>query len=278
MDFEKTIDKLSASVPEPVEGTYVGDDGLLYCSKCDGKRETVVSFLEKERKVRCICTCQKEMLEAEEEARKNEERMQRIEALRKTGFQDGELVKWTFYNDDGSQPEAMSAASKYVENFNLFKKDGQGLLLYGSVGTGKTYVAAAIANALVDKGIPAMVTNFARIANKLQESFSGRQAYLDSLNKFDLLVIDDLAAERKTEFMQEVVFNVIDSRYRSGLPMVITTNLSIEEITKATDVAEVRVYDRILEKCLPIEVKGRSHRRKKLKQEYDEMKELLGLD
>ena len=278
MDFDDTIDKLSNSVPEPVEETYLGDDGLLHCSKCDGFRETIISFMEKERKVRCICKCQKEALDAEEEARLNHEKLKRIENLRRTGFQDGELMNWTFYNDDGSHPEVMKAARNYVENFKTFKESGKGLIFYGSVGTGKTYVAAAIANALVDKSIPVLVTNFARIANKLQESFDGRQAYLDDLNKFDLIVIDDLATERKTEYMQEIVFNVVDARYRSGLPMIITTNLGIETLKNPTSVSDTRIFDRILEKCFPIEVKGKSHRRKKIKEEYDDMKELLGLD
>lgn len=278
MDFNKTIEQLSQSVPAPTEETYTADDGLLHCKKCDGTRETMITFMGKERKVRCICRCQKEALNAEEEARKNAEKMRWIEKLRKTSFQDKKLTEWTFYNDDGSHPEIMKAARNYVENFKEFKKDGKGLLLYGDVGTGKTYVAAAIANALVDRGVPVMMTNFVRIANKLQESFNGRQAYLDNLNKFDLLVIDDLAAERKTEYMQEIVFNVVDARYRSGLPMIITTNLGIAAIKNATETAERRVYDRVLEKCFPIEVKGKSHRRKKVNAEYEDMKALLGLN
>ena len=278
MDFDKTIEQISQNVPEPVEETYTGEDGLLRCKKCNDKLETMVEFLGKTKKVRCICTCQKEARDAEEEARKNEERLRRIAELRKTGFQDGQLINWTFYNDDGSQPKVMQAARNYVENFQTFKKDGKGLLLYGNVGTGKTYVAAAIANALVDKGVPVLVTNFARISNKLQESFEGRQAYLDNLDRFDLLVIDDLATERRTEYMQEIVFNVVDARYRSGLPMIITTNLSLEAVKNPPNVADNRIYDRVLEKCFPIEVKGKSHRRKNINNEYADMKALLGLN
>lgn len=280
MDFEKTIEKLSASVPAPQEETYVDEDGLLRCSKCDGKRETIIKhpFKDETKKVRCICDCYAKALADEEEARKNQERMKRIENLRRTGFSDKQLLGWTFYNDDGSHPEVMKAARNYVEKFKTFRENGKGLLLYGNVGTGKTYVAACIANALVDKGIPAMMTNFARISNKLQESFDGKQEYIDSLNRFDLLVIDDLASERRTEYMQEIIFNVIDARYRSGLPMIITTNLPIAELKKPSNVSDTRIYDRILEKCFPIEVKGKSHRRKNVSEEYEEMKGLLGLD
>ena len=275
---EKILDKISANTPEPINETYKGEDGLLRCSKCDGLLETIINFQEKSKKVRCICKCQAKALEDEEQKRRSQEKMRRIDSLRRTGFPDGQLVDWTFENDDNSHPEVMKAAKNYVENFKELKRKGKGLLLYGDVGTGKTYVAACIANALVDKGVPAMVTNFARIANKLQESFDGRQSYLDSLNMFDLLVIDDLATERKTEFMQEIIFNVIDARYRSGLPMIITTNLGIETIKNPPNVSDNRIFDRILEKCFPIEVKGASHRRQNVRDEYEDMKDLLGLN
>lgn len=283
MDFSETFNKLSERVPKPIQATYIGDDGLLKCSKCHGKRETMVKLELKDRPVEyrkapCICKCQQEALRAEEEAIKQRDKMRRVKELRSTGFQDKQLLDWTFENDDNSHPEVTKVAKRYVEKFDELKKDGKGLLFYGGVGTGKTYIAACIANALINRGIPVMVTNFARIANKLQESFDKRQAYLDSLNLFDLLVIDDLAAERKTEYMQEIVFNVIDARYRSGLPMIITTNLSIETLKKSTDASDVRIFDRILEQCYPIEVKGVSHRRKNIVKDNEHMKGMLGLN
>lgn len=278
MDYNKIIDKINDTIPGPAEDTYIGEDGLATCCNCHGKREVILDVLGRTRKVNCVCKCQQAAIKAEEETIARRSRLRQIEELRRSGFTDKQLMAWTFENDDGSQPKLFQIAKRYVENFEELKKEGKGLLLYGGVGCGKTYAAASIANALVDKEIPAMVTNFARIANKLQEKLDKRQAYLDGLNKFDLLVIDDLGAERSTEYMQEIVYNVVDARYRSGLPMIITTNLSIDTIKNPENTAESRIYDRILEKCFPIEVKGSSHRRKNIRADYENMKGILGLN
>lgn len=263
-----------------MDGTHEDEEGFKVCNECGERREMIweVPALGKSSKVAINCKCLREEHEKQRAEEERKERIREIEFMRRSGFPDSELCKYTFENDNGTQPKVMEAAKKYAEDFKDFRKDGTGLLLYGGVGTGKTYIAAAIANALVDKGISAMVTNFARIANKMQESFEGRQAYLDSLNRFELLVIDDLAAERKTEFMQEIVFNVIDARYRSGKPMIITTNLPIEELSKPQDDSEKRTFDRILERCFPIEVKGESNRRRKLVEQYEDTKSKLGLN
>jgi DNA replication protein DnaC len=121
------------------------------------------------------------------------------------------------------------------------------------------------------------MTNFARLTNKIQGMYEGKQEFIDSLNDYTLLIIDDLGAERKSEFMQEMVFNIIDSRYRSGLPFIITTNLTSDEIKKPQEVSYQRIYDRILERCFPIEINGVSRRRTTLKDTHADTKAMLGL-
>ncbi len=283
MNLDKAIEDLSKNVPDPIHDTYVDEDGLLHCSNCKGKLQTIIKLdikghPVKSRKVFCVCQCQREAIEAKEELARKREKKARLDELRRTGFHDDLLQQWTFENDDNSHPKVSTIAKKYVENFEELKKDGKGLIFYGGVGTGKTFIASAIANALYDKDIPTMVTNFNNISNKLQESFEGKQAYMNSLNIFDLLVIDDFGSERKTEYMQEIIFNVIDSRYRSGKPILITTNLDLEAIKNPATIEEKRVMDRILEKCFPVEVKGGSHRRKNVREQYGDMKNLLGLN
>ena len=187
------------------------------------------------------------------------------------------MANWTFENDDRQNAKLSEAMLKYAENFAEFKKESKGLLLYGGVGTGKTYFAACIANKLIDKGYSVLMTNFARLTNQIQGMYEGKQEFIDSLNKYSLLIIDDLGAERKSEFMQEMVFNIIDSRYRSGLPLIITTNLTTDEIKQPKETSFARIYDRVLERCFPIEVSGHSRRRKNVKDSYFDIKEKLGL-
>lgn len=266
------IDSISQNVPK-AENEYIGDDGLLHCAVCHKKTQTIVEFEGEKRRVRCICDCKQKELEAYKQAEIQAEN----ERMRRRCFAETNMAGWTFANDDGKDPKISNAMKQYSDDFRDFKEEGRGLLLYGSVGTGKTYYAACIANALIDIGYSVLMTNFARLTNEIQGRFDDKNEYIDSLNRYSLLIIDDLGAERKSEYMQETVFSIIDSRYRSGLPFIITTNLSAEEIKKNGDIGYSRIYDRILERCFPIEVKGESRRRQNLKNNFADVKERLGL-
>lgn len=258
------------------EGDYVGEDGLWYCGNCNTRKQTAVTVFGRAYKPFCLCDCEEQALKDEEEKRKQIAFEDKVKELRRVGFPDAKMREWTFANDDMDNEQITKAMKRYVDNFPEFKKQGKGLLLYGNVGRGKTYSACEVANALIDKGYPVLVTNFARIVNTLQGTFE-KQEYIDSLNDFSLLVLDDLAAERDTAYMKEQIFQVIDARYRANLPMIITTNLSLDEIKKTNDLEYTRIYDRIIEKCFPIEVKGQNRRHKAVRESYGDMKDLLGL-
>ena len=252
-------------------------DGLLYCGKCNTPKQCFVEVFGTIRKPPCLCACKKAARDAEEEARRQREFADRVQRYRSIGFPESEMSKWTFAADDGSNPKMTAAMQNYVQHFDEFRAQGKGLLLFGSVGTGKTFLAACAANALIDKGVPALVTNFSRIANTLQGMFEGRQEYLDSLNKFPLLVLDDLSTERQTDYMLEMVYNVIDARYRAKLPLIVTTNLTREELQNADDIRYQRIFSRLFEMCTPIEIAGADRRRAALKNDIAATKQLLGL-
>lgn len=261
------------------EGDYLNEDGLLMCGKCHTPKQCrfVATWDGKEKKPYTPCDCARERRDAEEQARQAQNLRIEVNRLRKLGFPDSEMADWTFDHDDGTDPKTASIAHRYVDNFPEMKKRGKGLLLYGPVGTGKTHAAACIANELINQGRPCLVTNFARITNTLQGMFEGKQRYLDDFNRLDLLVIDDLAAERDTDYMNEMIFNIVDSRYRSGKPLIVTTNLTQAELTAPCSVNKKRIYSRLLEMCVPVEVKGGDRRGKKLQDDSADMARLLGL-
>ena len=128
-------------------------------------------------------------------------------------------------------------------------------------GTGKSFFAGCIANALLDRDIPVLMTNFPSILTRLTGMFSeDRAEFIASLGMYDLLIIDDLGVERNTKHAMEQMFHVIDCRYRSRKPMIITTNLKLEEIKNPPDLAHARIYDRILERCAPVLFAGKNFR------------------
>lgn len=274
VNVDMIVANISESVPKS-ESEYIGEDGFLHCSICHKRTERMacIPSLGINRKVRCICDCKKK----EQQAITDREKKEECERKRSVCFAESNMWKWTFENDDRKNPKLSDAMQNYVKNFTQFKKEGKGLLLYGTVGTGKTYYSACIANALIDEEVSVYMTNFTKILNILLDKNADKQKYLDTLNRYTLLIIDDLGAERSTPYAREQVFNVIDSRYRSGLPLIVTTNLTADELKKPQAVEYSRIYDRILERCHPVKVEGFSRRRESLKDNFADTQKLLGL-
>ena len=237
-------------------------DGLAHCRKCGGLRQAVIMnpFNHGRDTVRCPCPCQAEAERRQEEANQRRQRMNRIQRRKAQGLQDRYLYDYTFAHDNGQNP-VMAKAHAYVERWPEAFKKNVGLLLFGDVGTGKSFLAGCIANALLDQDIPVLMTNFPTILARLSGTFGADRAdFLASLGDYDLLIIDDLGVERGTEYALEQVFSIIDSRYRSGKPLIVTTNLKLDELKHPPDLAHARIYDRILERCAPILFAGKNFR------------------
>jgi len=163
------------------------------------------------------------------------------------------------------------------------KAENLGYLLWGNVGTGKSYFAGCIANALMEQEIPVRMTNFAAILNDLQRSpympFSagteGRNDYISKLCAYPLLILDDFGMERGTEYGLEQVYNVVDSRYRSRKPLIVTTNLTLEHLQNPEDTAHARIYDRLTEMCVPVRFTGGNFRRITAQEKMERIKKLM---
>lgn len=276
--FNTLIDSLTNTADNQKTGDYVGDDGLLYCGICHTRKQSraVIPSMGIDRIVNCLCKCENERKLREEEEIRSMKHREEIARRKRESFPDWELSKFTFEKDDKANARITEAMKRYCFNFGKFKEEGKGLILYGGVETGKTFIACCVANDLIDQGYNVLATNFSRIVNTVWNT-EDKQGYFDKLNSYDLLVIDDLGAERQSEYMQEIIFNVIDSRDRAGLPMIITTNLTLDELKAPADLARQRIYSRVLKICFPVEVAGIQRRREIVKRDYQPMKELLGL-
>ena len=258
------------------EDEYLGEDSLIYCSKCRTARQKRIAVAGRTIEPRCMCACQTAAYEQQEQERKHREFLDKVEKNRSVGLTDPVLRRHTFENDLGYNPQQMDMAKRFVQHWEEFQKDSMGLLLWGPVGTGKSFIAGCIANALLDRGVPVMMTNLARLLNKLTDMYAGdRNAYIDSFNSLPLLIIDDLGVERNSEFAREQVFSVIDSRYRSQLPMIVTTNLTPKEMKNPADLSRARIYDRVLERCTPIRVDNQNIRERNKADNLKKSKQLL---
>lgn len=259
---------------EPRPEQYLGEDGLLYCGKCHTPVQCRITFEGKERIMPCICKCQKEERERQEQRMKEEEQLLYVRRLKAAGIQERHLQDWTFAS--ATDTPSVQMAKRYTENWKKVKAENLGLLLWGDIGTGKSFLAACIANELLEKGVPVLMTNFSKILNQMGAMYSDeRYRYIASFNRFSLLIIDDLGIERNTEYALEQVYAVIDERYKTGLPLIITTNLTISQLRNPEDVAHARIYSRVLEMCTPVHVPGHDRRTTIGKSKQELVKEVL---
>ena len=271
-DFEKVFD----TAAEPQD--YTGEDGLLYCGSCRTPKEAYfpadkAALFGRDRHP-AECDCQRAKRLEREAAEQRRKHLDTVEDLKRRGFTDSKMREWTFANDNGKCPQ-MGMAHSYVERWEQMKEGNHGLLLWGKVGTGKSYFAGCIANAHMEQEIPVRMTNFALILNDLAASFEGRNEYIDRLCRYPLLIIDDFGMERGTEYGLEQVYNVIDSRYRSGKPLIVTTNHTPDMLENPQDTAHARIYDRLIEMCSPVCFTAKNFRKEAAKAKLDRLKELL---
>lgn len=269
----------SADTPSQASGDYINPaDGLKYCGKCHTPKEAFFpADLQAQgfTKHPVMCKCAAERREREEAERREYERMSYMTMLRSEAFRDVPASGWRFESAAVTTSQ-LAKARGYAQNWDEFKKAGIGLLLFGNVGTGKSYAAGCIANALIDKEVSVLMVGMSDMVNRMQGNFGAdRDSYMTSLMRPELLILDDLGAERNTSFGKERVFDVINRRWLTGKPMIITTNIPIATMQKAVSLDERRIYDRILKVCVPIRFNGENFRRGNAKHNLEKAAQLL---
>lgn len=238
------------------------DDGLLYCDRCGECLQTQfdISGAEDIVTITANCDCRAAAIEEQAAAYQEMQKKRRIRELRIKGIIDSLYREHTFGVDDSPASTGSLIARQYVRNWEKMKDKGIGLALYGAIGTGKSFYAACIANALIDQGVAVQMTSFARILAQAMD-LADKNKWQRHLRTVPLLIIDDVGTERQTDYALEIVYSVVDDRVKSGKPLIITTNLSQAEMKSVDNLVLKRVYDRILLACpLEIVLKGESRR------------------
>lgn len=227
-------------------------DGLLICGVCGEYKQDYLIYdgyepLKRARQCKCCRTALKKEAELKEE-QDHEKRVQNFKAA--SGLKgrnvDADFTHWKMsqYNEKNYK-----ICQRYAQKFRELFENNQGLLIWGGVGTGKSFAAACIANAIMEQEMSVYMTSSINLSLEEPKVLTSK-----------LLIVDDFGAERRTEYAAEKVFNALNERYNARKPMIITTNLSPSDFKTETDIRYLRMYDRLQEVCYPVQFTGVSYR------------------
>lgn len=271
--MQDTITNIFAEVSQKAgemhEGnfTYVGEDGLRRCKVCGKKLETILQIPHLPQldgmKVNCICNCDKARIEKIRAELKQLEINSEIPRRKAECFKSAEMQAMNFSNDDSPNTEAGKLCRRWVAHYarNVLCGNVKWLFLYGTYGTGKSFYAACIANAMIERGYDVRMGTAADFEAELSTAQDKAAAY-KKLAAYDVLILDDFAAERKSDYMYEVLTNIVNDRYNAKKAMIFTTNMSTAETGDPKDNRLRRIMSRIWEMGYPIELPGEDRRKK----------------
>lgn len=266
---KRMLESAGSAERNQAEGDFRDEEGFLCCGKCGKQKETLVEIFGIKKIVPCLCSCESSEWDRKQEEAKERRRREQIRQLRVNGIQDEGLRDRRFRSAE--MTKQMERCRYYAEHFDEFREENIGLIFCGPVGNGKTFAAACIANELIDRGIPVLMTSFPRILNSGYE----KNDLVREAQAFDLVIIDDLGTERQSEYALETVYYFLDERYKSGKPTIITTNLSKKDLENPQNMDYKRIYDRVLEMCLPMTFPARDRRKEAAAMKRSRAKELM---
>lgn len=239
-----------------------------HCNKYIAAITVEVPQLRIKNKILPTCECVVEREEAKIREAQNFAKKREIEKLFSISNLGERFSKSTFesFLDRNGSETAYKVAVKYVKTFKEW--NGESLMLWGEPGNGKTHLAAAIVNELSKKGYIVVFQSVPELLQRIRSTFNSEHKenetqIMRALLECDLLILDDIGAEKTTEWVEEKLFNIIDGRYRKELPTLYTSNLEPKELKNQVG---KRSYDRMVETSLTVKNEAASYRREIAKQ------------
>lgn len=165
--------------------------------------------------------------------------------------------------ESNAQKHALNVARHYINDFEAHLKKGQNILFQGTYGTGKTHLAAAIRKSIADEHYKVLFMSVPDYIDKIKQEFSDknqRHPISKMARDADLLVLDDVGANRMTEFEVSELFRLVDSR--RGKCTIYTTNYNSKDFTKSPELA--RVFSRMTENTMIVAISGEDYRRRSM--------------
>ena len=278
------VRELLASVPpfaKPQDNTPAApqdymQDGVLHCGVCHKPKYILRKLLGVERAFPINCDCREAQLRRQAEEQRQQEKLLKAEDCRRHALPYAHMHNWDFDHDDGGSPQITDHAKQYALHFAELKRMGLGLFLFGVSGTGKTYAAVQIVNALCDEGYRCLLISFLDIiTNLLSLNRERRQEYIDEICSHDLLVFDDYGAEPSTYFSDMNVLEIISTCYQKRVPMIVTTSLPPESLNKEGNATRKLALSRLKERCYCLTLVNTQRKKKLAEQRWRRFRDLL---
>ena len=263
MDCNRIMDNCAKKIENGrVAEPYTDENGIKRCPVCNEPVEFMLPDICGKfggvRPQKCRCQIEKE--ETERARLAAVERERKAAELRKRAFAHPREWESTFDKADNS--EGIEIAHWYVDDWDKLKANGAGLLIIGNVGTGKTFTALCIANALVDKLVEVRYITTSYFVSKItSNSTTDKNACIEEYANSDLLIIDDLGAEFESAYTMQYISQLINECYANNTPFIITTNMSLEQFNAPKTEQHKRIYDRILGRTIRVAITGESRRK-----------------
>lgn len=276
------------SIEETV-GTRTFQPTKKLCEFCGSELEQVFFIQDGQKRYfpgykRCECSesvanrekekeLKRQQLEQEKQRKLEEKQREKIKELFGNSGMSKRALNCSFenYQPTFQNAEAVKICTEYIKDFDIISRSSRnGLFICGECGVGKSHIAFATANALIQRGNSVIAMTMIDLLLKVKSSFNAavegmtEEQILKIYTDCNLLIIDDLGKEKPTDWVLQMIYAIIDRRYNALKPIIVTTNFTASELIKRFGDTSIgnAIVDRLFEICQYVPIEGESYRKR----------------